>query len=70
MKLHKVTFPEVSPSEWHKYFWDLLEVEPALVFGDAIGLCSEFPFVFEVADSTPIIMKPTPLAKQPREWVR
>jgi hypothetical protein len=38
--------------------------EPALVFGDAIGLCEEYPFDFEIMDDTPIRMKPTPLAKE------
>jgi hypothetical protein len=48
LKFHKIKFEAIPESEWHKKFWDLLPFEPALVFGDSIGLCEEFPFDFEV----------------------
>ena len=70
LKFKEVTFPEVPRAEWHRYYNDLLEFEPYLVWGGSIGCCEEYPFHFEVDAKTPIRMKPTPLAKPAREWVR
>lgn len=70
LKLNKLTFEAVPNKEWYKYFWELLLYEPALVFGDSIGLCEEFPFDFKVLDENPLKMKPMPLARQERDWVR
>jgi hypothetical protein len=44
-------------------FWELLLYEPALVFGDSIGLCADYPIDFEVTNPEPLIMKPMPLAR-------
>lgn len=41
-----------------RYFRDLLPLEKALVFGDAIGEVTEFPFHFTVHDPTPIRERP------------
>lgn len=57
-------------SDWGKYFRDLLEFEPALVWGDAIGHCPEFPFTFEVTDPSRLIMKPMPYPRHQRQWIR
>lgn len=70
MKFHKVKFSEVSEDKWHIYFRDLLQFEPALVFGDAIGYCPEFPFAFEVLDDSPLVMKPMPYPRLQRDWIR
>lgn len=39
LKFNKTTFQAVPEEVWYLYFWELLLYEPALVFGDAIGLC-------------------------------
>ena len=70
MKFHKTTFNAVPKEYWYKYFWELLLYEPALVFGDAIGLCEEYPFHFEVSNNEPLIMKPMPFPKAQREWIK
>jgi hypothetical protein len=64
LKLHKITFEAVPKEEWYLYFWELLLYEPALVFGDSIGLCEEFPFDFTILNDNPFRMKPMPLAKE------
>ena len=43
-KFSKLTFPLVPRSSWPRYFRDLLQFEPALVFGDAIGSCRGHEF--------------------------
>ena len=63
LKFHKLEFEAIPESEWREKFWELLLYEPALVLGDSIGLCEEFPFNFEVTTDEPLIMKPMPLAK-------
>ena len=40
------------------------------MFGDAIGLCEEYPFHFEVSNNEPLIMKPMPFPKAQREWIK
>ena len=45
-------------------------MERALVFGDAIGEVTEFPFHFTVHDPTPIRERPIAYAAPQREWIR
>ena len=40
------------------------------MFGDAIGLCSKYPFHFKVTDPEPILSKPIPYAKPQREFLK
>ena len=51
------------------YYRDLLVIEDFLVWGASIGYASEYPFRFKVDDAERICKKPTPLAKEARDWV-
>ena len=51
-------------------FQDMLQIEGALVFGDAIGEVQDFEFSFKVTDPTPIRHKPITYAREEREFIR
>jgi hypothetical protein len=51
------------------YYQDLLLIEDFLVWGSSIGLAPDYPFNFKVDDTERICKKPTPLAKESRDWV-
>ena len=52
-----------------EYLHDLLIIEDFLVWGASIGWAEEYPFNFKVEDDERIAKKPTPLAKEARDWV-
>jgi hypothetical protein len=56
----------IPKEEQARFLKDLIPIEKGLVYGNAIGEVSEFPFTFEVHDPTPIRHKAIPYAKQER----
>ena len=55
--------------EWGRYLCDLVVLELALVFGDAIGYAGEYPFHLQVKDNTPLFAMPRVLLLAQRSWV-
>ena len=53
-KLSGVQFGVVPESERGPFLRDLVALEPALVFGDAIGYAGDHPFHLTLRDPTPV----------------
>ena len=68
-RFHKIKFGLIPPEEYVRYFRELIPIEQGLVYGDAIGSVTEFPFMFSVQDPTPIRQRPIPYSRVEREWI-
>ena len=62
-------FGLVGEGDQIKFLRDLIPLEAGLVYGDAIGKVTEFPFSFQVHDCTPIRHRPIPYARVERDWI-
>ena len=68
-KLSRVKLGTVPEADWGPYLRDLVALEPALVFGDAIGYAGEYPFRLQVKDDTLLYTTPWVLPPHQRDWV-